>query len=127
MGVDANVITSERIKEEIRSGKSINGSIAMGYERGFSAIFDGNITVIIVSVILMAAFGSPTGALSKAFNTIFFFFGPSTQGAVYSFGYTLLVGVILNFIFGVTASRLMLKSISKFKCFRNPKFYGGTK
>lgn len=127
MGVDANVITSERIKEEIRSGKSIDGSISLGYERGFSAIFDGNITVIIVAVILMAAFGAPTNMFSKVFNTIFWFFSPSTQGAIYSFGYTLLVGVILNFVFGVTASRLMLKSISKFKCFRNPRLYGGTK
>lgn len=127
MGVDANIITSERIKEEIRSGKSIDGAIALGYERGFSAIFDGNITVIIIAVILMGAFGSPTTFLSKIFNTLFFFLSPSTQGAVYSFGFTLLVGVVLNFVMGVTASRLMLKSISKFKCFRNPKLYGGLK
>lgn len=127
MGVDANVITSERIKEEIRSGKSIDGSISAGYERGFSAIFDGNITVIIIAVILMGAFGAPSSIFAKAFNTIFFFFGPATQGSVYSFGYMLLVGVILNFVCGVTFSRLMLKSISKFKCFRNPKFYGGAK
>lgn len=128
MGVDANVITSERIKEEIRSGKSIDGAIAMGYERGFAAIFDGNITVIIIAVILMGAFGSPSSSfLAKAFNTVFFFFGPATQGDIYSFGYTLLIGTIMNFVFGVTASRLMLKSISRFKCFRNPKLYGGAK
>ncbi len=127
MGVDANVITSERIKEEIRAGKSIDGAISNGYERGFSAIFDGNITVIIVAVILMGAFGAPSSLFAQIFNAIFFFFSPSTQGAIYSFGYMLLVGVILNFVCGVTASRLMLKSISKFKCFRNPKFYGGAK
>jgi len=127
MGVDANVITSERIKEEIRAGKSIDGSISTGYERGFSAIFDGNITVIIVAVILMGAFGAPSNLFASIFNKIFFFFAPSTQGAIFSFGYTLLVGVILNFIFGVTASRIMLKSLSRFKCFRNPKYYGGAK
>lgn len=127
MGVDANVITSERIKEEIRAGKSIDGAIASGYTRGFSAIFDGNITVIIIAVILMGAFGAPSSFFAQVFNFIFFFFSPATQGAVYSFGYMLLVGVILNFVCGVTASRLMLKSISKFKCFRNPKFYGGAK
>ena len=127
MGVDANVITAERIKEEIRAGKSIDGSISSGYTRGFSAIFDGNITVIIIAVILMGAFGAPSSFFAQVFNSIFFFFSPATQGAVYSFGYMLLVGVILNFICGVTASRLMLKSISKFKCFRNPKLYGGAK
>lgn len=127
MGVDANVITAERIKEEIQAGKSIDGAISAGYTRGFTAIFDGNITTIIIAVILMGAFGAPSSIFAKIFNTIFFFFGPSTQGAVFSFGYMLLVGIILNFIFGVTASRLMLKSISKFKRFRNPKFYGGAK
>ncbi len=127
MGVDANIITSERIKEEIRSGRSIDGSIQVGFERGFTAIFDGNITVIIIALILMGAFGSPNSVLSNIFTPIFFMFGPSTQGAIYSFGYTLMVSVILNFIFGVTCSRLMLKSISRFKYFRNPKFYGGAK
>lgn len=125
MGVDANIITSERIKEEIRSGKSIDGSINAGFERGFTAIFDGNLTLIIVAVILMGAFGAPSSVFASVFNSIFFFFGPATQGAIYSFGYMLLVGVILNFLFGVTASRLMLKSVSQFKACRKPWLYGG--
>lgn len=127
MGVDANIITAERIKEELRNGKSIDGAISAGYARGFTAIFDGNITMILIAFILMGAFGSPTSLFSKILTPIFFMFGPSTQGAIFSFGYTLTVGVILNFLFGVVASRLMLKSISKFKCFRNAKFYGGAK
>ena len=52
-------------------------------------------------------------------------FGPSTTGTIYSFGYTLLVGVISNFIMGVAASRLMLKSISGVKLFRKKWLYGG--
>lgn len=128
MGVDANIITAERIKEEINNGKSIDGSIDSGFKRGFTAIFDGNITVVLVALVLMGAFGAPSSIYSQVFNFITFgLFGPSTQGAVFSFGYTLMVGVLLNFIFGVTASRLMLKSISKFKRFRNPKLYGGAK
>lgn len=127
MGVDANIITAERIKEEINNGKSVDGSIKAGFERGFSAIFDGNITMIMVAIILMGAFGAPNSFLAKMFTPLFFMFGPSTQGAIYSFGYTLMVSVILNFIFGVTASRLMLKSVSKFKAFRNPRLYGGAK
>lgn len=127
MGVDANVITSERIKEEIRTGKTIEGSIDLGYERGFSAIFDGNVTVVIVAVILMGSFGPPTSIWAKLLTPIFFMFGPSTTGAIYSFGYTLLMGVIFNFIMGVTASRLMLRSLSKFKGLRKPWLYGGVK
>ncbi len=127
MGVDANVITSERVKEELRAGKTIEGAIDLGYERGFTAIFDGNVTVIIVAAILMGSFGPPTSFWAKLFTPIFFMFGPSTTGAIYSFGYTLLVGVIFNFLMGVTASRLMLRSLSKFKGLRKPWLYGGAK
>ena len=125
MGVDANVITNERIKEELRAGKTLDGAINAGYEQGFTAIFDGNITVILVAVILMGAFGTPDSIFAKLLNPIFFMFGPSTEGSIYSFGFTLLVGVILNFIMGVLASRLMVSSISKFKGLRNPWLYGG--
>lgn len=117
MGVDANIITAERIKEELNVGKTIDGSISQGCAASFSAIFDGNVTVIIVSIILMAVFG-PSNILSALF-------GPSTTGVIYSFGYTLLVGVISNFIMGVAASRLMLKSISKLKFTRKKWLYGG--
>ena len=44
---------------------------------------------------------------------------------VLTFGFTLLTGVVFNFIMGVLASRLMLTSLSKFKCFQNRKLYGG--
>ena len=127
IGVDANVITAERIKEELNKGKSLDGSIKLGFSRGFTAIFDGNITVILVALVLMGAFGPPDTFLAKLFTPIFFMFGPTTAGTIYSFGYTLIVGVICNFIFGVSASRLMLASLSKFKRFRNPKLYGGAK
>lgn len=127
MGVDANIITAERIKEEVRSGKTLDGAIGAGYERGFSAIFDGNITVVIVAVILMGAFGTPDSICAKVLKYVFFMFGPTTAGAIYSFGFTLLTGVIFNFIMGVTASRLMLSSLSKFKLLRNPRLYGGAK
>ena len=119
MGVDANIITAERIKEELRNGKSVDSAINAGTKNSLSAIIDGNMTVIIVAVILILVFGP--------FNLLSFMFGLSTTGAIYAFGYTLLVGVISNFIMGIAAARLMLKSISGFKPFRNPKLYGGAK
>lgn len=125
MGVDANIITSARIKEEINAGKTLDGALSAGNERAFTAIFDGNITVVIVAVILMGAFGPPDSVFAKILSPIMQIFGPSTAGTIYSFGYTLLTGVILNFIMGVTASRLMLASLSKFKALKNPRLYGG--
>ncbi len=125
MGVDANVITAERIKEEIYAGKSVNGAIRVGYKRAFSAIFDGNITMVIVALILMGAFGTSDSICSIILSPIFIWFGASTEGTIYSFGYTLAVGVILNFLFGILLSRLMTASLADFKVFRKPALYGG--
>jgi len=101
MGVDANVIISERIKEELRDGKSLGSSIDAGYHKAFSAVFDGNITCIGTSIILMI-FGT---------------------GSMLSFAYTLMVGCILNFVSGVTASRIITKSLSKNDVFRKKSLY----
>ncbi len=125
MGVDANVITAERIKEEIRGGRTIDGSINVGSKNSFSAIFDGNITVAIVAIVLMGVFGPPENICSLILKPFLFMFPPATTGAVYSFGYTLFMGIIFNFVFGVLASRLMLKSITRFKFLRKPWLLGG--
>ncbi|ADY56108.1 protein-export membrane protein SecD [Syntrophobotulus glycolicus DSM 8271] len=102
MGVDANIIVSERVKEELNTGKTVRRAIEIGFDKAFSSVFDGNITVIIIAIILIIL-GS---------------------GSMLSFGYTLLCGVIMNFIAGVTASRLMIRSLSNFKVFRKPQLFG---
>lgn len=119
MGVDCNIITASRIKEELLAGKTLDGAIQNGCHNSFSAIFDGNVTIVIVAIMLIGVFG-PSNILSKIF-------GESTTGAIYSFGYTLLVGVIGNFIMGVFASRIMIKSLSGFKALRKKWLYGGAK
>ncbi len=101
MGVDANVIISERISDELRTGKTLRAAIQSGFKNAFSSVFDGNITVLIVAVILISL-GS---------------------GALLSFGYTLLIGIIFNFIAGVAASRLMIQSLSNYKVFAKPALY----
>ncbi len=101
MGVDANVIISERISEEIKAGKSVSSAIAAGFKNAFTSVFDGNITVLIVAFILMI-FGS---------------------GALLSFAYSLFTGIVFNFIAGVTASRLMIHSLSSYKFLRKPKLF----
>lgn len=124
MGVDANIITAERIREELRKGKTLDGAVKAGSSNSFSAIFDSNVTNIIVSVILMGVFGPPDTVWSTLLKPFLWMFGPSTTGAIYSFGYTLLVGVILNFIMGVAASRVMVSSLSGYKLFRGRTLYG---
>ena len=102
MGVDANVIISERIREELNEGKSLGYSIDTGYDKAFSAVFDGNITTIAASIIMMI-FGT---------------------GSMLSFGYTLMVGCILNFVSGVTVSRIMTRSMSMNNMFFKKSLYG---
>ncbi len=101
MGVDANIIISERISEEIKSGRTLDAAIAAGFKRAFSSVFDGNITVWIVAAIL-------------------YFLG---SGAIQSFAITLAIGVAMNFIAGVFSSRLMIKSLSRFEFLRKPGLY----
>ena len=127
VGVDCNVIAAERIRDEFAKGKTIDGSIESGYKNALSAIIDGNVTIVIVSLVLMGAFGSPDGIMAKIMSPIMSLLGSAITGSIYSFGYTLLVGTIFNLIMGVVASKIMLKSISKYKAFRNPWFYGGKK
>ncbi len=101
MGVDANVIVSERIREELKSGKTMLASVASGFKMAFSSIFDGNITVLIVAFVMM-------------------YFG---SGAILSFAYTLLFGIIMNFVAGVTATKLMTMSIIQNSWLKNPSFF----
>lgn len=89
MAVDANIIISERITDEIGKGKSIKSAVVSGYKRAFSSVLDGNVTTAIVAVILMK-FGS---------------------GAMLSFGYTLFVGMLVNVLVGVFVSKKLLQSI----------------
>ena len=109
MGVDANVITAERIKEELKNGRSLDGALKSGFARGLTPIIDGNVTIVIVAIVLMGAFG------------------PSTAGTIYAFGYTLLTGVLLNFVFGVFATRVMIRGAASIKVLRNPWLYGAAK
>lgn len=127
VGVDCNVIASERIRDEFKKGKTIDGSIDSGFKNALSAIIDGNVTIVIVSVVLMGAFGTPDSLIAKIFSPIMSLLGSSITGSIYSFGYTLLVGVVFNFIMGILASKLMLKSVSQLKFLRNPWLYGGKK
>ena len=119
MGVDCNIITAERIKEEFKGGRTLDGALDRGTKNSLSAIIDGNMTVVIVSIILMLVFGPQ--------NILSFIFGESTTGTIYSFGFTLLVGVIANFIMGVFLSRVMLRSVAGFKFLRKKWLFGGAK
>jgi preprotein translocase subunit SecD len=83
MGVDANVLINERIREEIREGKSARAAVEIGFNRAFSAIVDGHVTTLI-SAIVLAQFGT---------------------GPIKGFAVTLMVGVTTSIFTGVVVSR----------------------
>ena len=101
MAVDANIIISERISEEISKGETVKDAIQTGYSRAFTSVLDGNITTAIVAVILMM-FGS---------------------GSMLSFGYTLLIGMILNCFVGVQLSKMMLKSVVSYNMWDSSEWF----
>lgn len=104
MAVDANVIIFERIKDELKSGKTLHAAIDVGFKRAFSAILDGNVTTIIAAVVLLK-FGT---------------------GPIQSFAYTLGIGVVLSFITAVTATRIMLRAVSDLDVAKHKWLYGVT-
>lgn len=118
MGVDANVITASRIREELKNGKTLDGALQRGFQSSFWAIFDGNITTAIVAIMLMLVFGPG--------NILSFLFGESTTGTIFSFGFTLLIGIIANFVMGVFATRLMTLSLAGFKALHKKWLFGGS-
>lgn len=95
MAVDANIIISERISEELRNGMTVKQAVRRGYKNAFSSVLDGNITTAAVAAILM-------------------FFG---SGTMLSFGYTLLTGVLINLFAGVWMSRTILNSLIEYPFF----------
>lgn len=102
MGVDANVIIFERIKEELRAGKTLKAAVDLGFRRAFSAIVDGNVTTLIVAVIL-------------------YIYG---TGAMISFAYTLFIGVVISFFTAITLTRTMMVAVTDFGIARKPWLYG---
>lgn len=101
MAVDANVIIFERVKEEIRSGKTVRASVDAGFHRALSAIIDGNITTLIAAVVLWL----------------------SGVATVQGFAVTLFIGVVLSMLTAITLTKFLLKQIVGLNV-KNTKLYG---
>lgn len=102
MAVDANVVIFERIKEEIRNGKTLRASVDSGFKRAISTVLDANITTLIAGIVL-------------------YYFG---TGPIKGFGVTLIIGIITSMITAVFITRFMLKQVINMKITKNKKLYG---
>jgi len=105
MAVDANVIIFERIKEEMKNGKTLRASVDAGFHRAVTAIVDANVTTIISAVVLWIL-GS---------------------GTVKGFAITLFIGVVVSMFTAVFVTKFLLNILIDFNV-KNRKFYvGGVK
>jgi SecD/SecF fusion protein len=102
VAADANVVVFERIKEEVRAGRSVRAAISAGYGKGFHTILDANVvTVITAMVIFLIAVADVKG-----------------------FALMLLIGTVISLLTAVAATRAMLGMLSGFRWFDNPRFMG---
>ena len=100
MAVDANVIIFERMKEELKLGKTIKASVDSGFNKAFSAILDSNITTIISCVVLYL----------------------SGIGTIRGFAVTLGLGVVISMFTAIVVTKFLLKQLVRFNI-KNRKLF----
>jgi SecD/SecF fusion protein len=102
MAVDANIITYERIKEEIRTGKSLLSSLKAGSKNSFRTIMDANITTILAAAVL-------------------YYIG---TGAIQGFALTLIFSIIISILTNVLFARILLNLLVRSNIVNNPAYFG---
>ncbi len=102
IAVDANVIIFERLKEELRTGKSLRSAIDAGFKRGFTAVFDANVTTIIAAVVL-------------------YYLG---TGPIKGFAVTLIIGILASMFTALSMTRWLLHLVAAANITKNPKYFG---
>lgn len=105
VAADANIVIFERIKEEVRRGKTPRTAVQIGYQRGFRAILDGNLTTLIVAFILFAL----------------------STGSVRGFAVLLSLGVLLSMFTAIVVTRALLGLISSRGFHLSPAMMGVSK
>lgn len=102
MAVDANIITSERIRDELRSGKSLLSSIITGNRRALRPIMDSNVTTFIAGVVMYIV----------------------GRGDIKGFAVALMLSIVTSLLTAVFLSRVMLLQLAKAKLIRGSKWFG---
>jgi SecD/SecF fusion protein len=102
VAADANVVVFERIKEEVRAGRSVRAAISAGYGKGFHTILDANVVTAITAMVLFLI----------------------AVADVKGFALMLLIGTAISLLTAVAATRAMLGLLSGFRWFDNPRFMG---
>lgn len=102
MAVDANVLIYERIREELRSGKTVRVATDSGFKKAFVTILDSNVTTLIATFVLMLL----------------------GTGAIRGFAITLAIGILLSLFTAITFTRFILRNLVQGGVIKTPRFYG---
>ncbi|MEG3068606.1 protein translocase subunit SecD [Syntrophaceticus schinkii] len=102
MAVDSNIIIYERLKEELRAGKTLRSAIDAGFHNAFRAILDSNVTTLIAAAVL-------------------YFLG---TGPIRGFAVTLSIGILVSMFTAITFTRFVLHLVARSRLVVNPKAYG---
>jgi SecD/SecF fusion protein len=105
VAADANIVIFERVKEEIRGGRSIISGIAMGYKRGFAAIVDANVVTFMTAFILFAL----------------------ATAEVKGFAFTLGIGTLVSLFTAVLATRAALGAMGRSRVVSHPSALGAAR
>ena len=102
MAVDANILIYERIREELRSGKTVRVATDSGFKKAFTTILDANVTTLIATFVLMLL----------------------GTGAIRGFAITLAIGIVLSLFTAIVFTRFVLKNLVMGGVIKSPAFYG---
>jgi SecD/SecF fusion protein len=102
VAADANVVIFERIKEEVRAGRSVRAAISTGYTKGFATIVDANVVTAITAMVLFAV----------------------ATASVRGFALMLLIGTAISMLTAVLATRALLAVLAGMKVLDNPRVVG---
>jgi SecD/SecF fusion protein len=104
VAADANIVIFERIKEEVRAGRSMRAAISQGYRKGFATIVDANVVTAITAAVLFVV----------------------ATASVRGFALMLLIGTVLSLLTAVLATRAILVLLAGFGWIDNPRLMGAT-
>ncbi|MFP5528470.1 protein translocase subunit SecD [Peptococcus simiae] len=102
MAVDANVLIYERIKEELRQGKTVRVATKAGFEKAFRTVIDSNVTTLIAGVVLIVL----------------------GTGEIRGFAITLCIGIVISLFTAITFTRFILNHLISSGVVKGPEFYG---
>lgn len=123
VGIACYIRVAGNIDRHIKGGKNVEASLQKAFQESRPFIFTVNTVLLIISVVIIAAFGPSTNVITGLLNPLFFAFKVPVIGSLYTFAIPLLFGAFINTIFALVINQLMLLSVAGMKRFDSPALF----